>query len=40
MYDVERRISLEPMQANWAASQADLWYTEVFRISVVTSVSF
>ena len=40
MYDMEYRMALEPMQWKWASSQVDLGYTEVFRVPVVTSLSF
>ena len=40
MYDVERGMSLEPMQEIWASYRIDLEYTELFRIPAVTSVSF
>ena len=40
MYDVERRMALEPMQGNRASSHVELGYTELFRVPAVTSVSF
>ena len=40
VYDVERGMALEPVQGNQASSRLDLWYTEVFHIPVLTSVSF
>ena len=40
MYDVERRMALEPMQWNWASSRVDLGFTEIFGSPQVTSVSF
>ena len=40
MYDVERGMAVEPIQRNQASPRVDLSYTEVFRIAVVTSVSF
>ena len=40
MYDVERRMALEPMQEIWASYRIDLEYTVLFRIPAVTSVSF
>ena len=40
MYDVERGISMEPMQGKWASSRVDLGYTELFSISAVTSLFF
>ena len=39
MFDVERGITLEPMQGNRASSRIDLGYPELFRIAAVTSVS-
>ena len=40
VYDVEGRMSLEPMQVNRGSSRVDLGYTELFRIPAVTAVSF
>ena len=40
LYDVERGITLKPMQGNWSSFQVDLFYTELFHIPAVTSVSF
>ena len=40
VYDVEHGIALEPMLGNRASSRVDLGYTGLFRIPVVTSVSF
>ena len=40
LYDGEWGIALKPMQGNWSSSQANLGYTELFHIPVVTSVSF
>ena len=40
MYNVERGMTLEPIQGNWALSRVDLGYTEQFRVPAVTSVSF
>ena len=39
MFDGKRGMALEQMQVNWASSQVDLGYTELFRIAVVTSGS-
>ena len=39
MYDVERRMALEPMQGNRVSSPVDLGYKELFCIPVVISVS-
>ena len=30
MYDVDRGMSMEPMQGKLVSSQFDLWYTELF----------
>ena len=40
MFDVEHGIGLHTMQGNRASSRVGLGYTELFRILVVTSVSF
>ena len=40
LYDGERGIALKPMKENWSSFQVDLWYTELFHIPAVTSVSF
>ena len=40
LYDVERGISIEPIQGKWASSQVDLRYTECFCIPEVNSVFF
>ena len=40
MYDVEHGVALEPMQGNRVSSRVDFSYTKLFRIPVVTSVSF
>ena len=40
LYDVERGMSVEPMQGNRASSRFDLGYTELFPFPAVTSVSF
>ena len=40
LYDGERGIDLKPMQGNRSSFRFDLHYTELFHISVVTSVSF
>ena len=39
MFDGERGMALEPMQGNWASSQVDLDYTELFHVAAVTSRS-
>ena len=33
-------MAMQPMQGKWASSQIDLWYTELFCVPEVTSVSF
>ena len=38
-FDVEGGMDLEPMQGNWASSQVDLDYTELFHVAAVTSRS-
>ena len=40
MYDVGRRLTLEPVQGNRASSRVDLGETELFCMPAVTSVSF
>ena len=40
MYDVDRGMSMEPMQGKLVSSQFDLWYTELFFVPEVTSVFF
>ena len=40
MYDVDRRVVMEPMQGKLASSQFDFGYTEQFCIPGVTSVIF
>ena len=40
VYDMDRRMAMEPMQGKWASSPVDLGYTELFCISEVTSVFF
>ena len=40
VYDVERRMFLEPIQGMRASSPVDLGYTKLFPIAVVTSESF
>ena len=40
LYDVDRRMVMEPMQGKLASSQFDLGYTEIFCIPEVTSVFF
>ena len=40
VYYVERRMALEPMQGDRASSRVDLWFTELFRINAVASLSF
>ena len=37
--DGECVMALEPMQGNWASSQVDLGYTELFLVATVTSGS-
>ena len=38
LYDMEHRISMEPMKGKWASSRVDLGYTELFCIPEVISV--
>ena len=38
LYEVEHRISMEPMKGKWASSRVDLGYTELFCIPEVTAV--
>ena len=38
MFDVERGMSVEPMQGNRASSRVDLGYIELVRLPAVTSV--
>ena len=40
LYDVDRRMVMEPMQGKLASSLFDLGYTELFCIPEVTSVFF
>ena len=40
LYDGERGIALKSVQGNWSSFQVDLGFTELFHITVVTSVSF
>ena len=40
LYDMEHGIVMEPMNGNWASSQVDLGYTELFCIPELTSVFF
>ena len=40
MYDVERRMAMEPIQGKWASSRIDLGYTELLCVPEVTSVFF
>ena len=40
MYDGERGIALEIMQANRVSFRVELGYTKLFHIPAVTSVSF
>ena len=40
MYDVDQGMVMEPMQGKWVSSQFDLWYTDLFCVSEVTSVFF
>ena len=40
LYDVDRRVVIEPMQGKLASSQFDFVYTEQFCIPGVTSVFF
>ena len=40
LHDGEWGIALKPMQGNWLSFQVYLGYTELFHISVVTSVTF
>ena len=39
VFDVECGMALEPMQQNWASSQVDLVYTELFCVATVTAGS-
>ena len=39
VFDVERRMALEPKQGNQVSSLVDLRYTELFRVAAVTSES-
>ena len=38
LYDVEHRITMEPVKGKWASSLFDLGYTELFCIAEVTAV--
>ena len=40
LYNVDRGMSMEPMQGKLASSQFDLGYTELFGVPEVTSVFF
>ena len=40
LYDVDRRVIMDPMQGKLASSQFDFGYTEQFCIPGVTSVFF
>ena len=40
VYDMERRLAMEPMQEKWSSSRVDLGYTELFCIPEVISVFF
>ena len=40
IYDVEQGIAMEPMHGNQVSFPVDLGYSELFHITVVTSVSF
>ena len=40
MYDVDRRVFIEPMKGKLASSQFDFGYTEEFWIPEVTSLFF
>ena len=40
LYDVDRRMVMEPMQGKLASSQFDLGHTDLFCIPEVTSVFF
>ena len=40
LYDLDRRVVMEPMQGKLASSQFDFGYTEQFFIPGVTSVFF
>ena len=40
VYAVEGRMVLEPIQGNQVSAPVDFWYTELFRIPAVISVSF
>ena len=40
LYDVDRRVLMEPMQGKLGSSQCDFGYTEQFCIPGVTSVFF
>ena len=33
-------MALEIMQSEWASSLVDFWYTEIFPVPAVTTVSF
>ena len=39
MFDRELGIAVHAMQRNWASSQIDLGYTELFRVAAMTSGS-
>ena len=40
LYDGEWGIALKPMQGNWSSFHVDFGYSELLKISAVTSVSF
>ena len=40
LYDVQHRITMEPMKGKWASYRVDFRYTELFCIPEVTSVFF